>query len=313
MLSYEELLNKWNNIQSFDGGGYIRIDSEHPLDIYIGYEDINQKSFLLVADSEPPEVASSKSILAAIGKRHDGRWSLSLRLIKGDQESVYVLLCCDLIESTREASNNDEGMVRLIDRYNQWQKLMEHQSKGYLSEPMRRGLMGELIYIKCRIEAGHDPGTVVSGWIGPEGADQDFIYASGWYEVKAIGIAATSVKISSLQQLQADPPGELVLCMLDKTAPDDLKGFSLKDMVDDIRTRILHNSSAAALFETKLFRYGYIDIKEYGMQKYKFGGLVSYLVDEHFPKLIRSNVSPEITTVSYELGLSGIEPWKTLP
>lgn len=96
MITSKVLLDKWNNISHYNLG-FVRIDSEHPLEWYIGYENINQKLLLLISDFEPQTVPSSKSILFSKGYRTDSRWAITFRLIRNEQEDVFIRLCCDLI------------------------------------------------------------------------------------------------------------------------------------------------------------------------------------------------------------------------
>lgn len=309
MFSNEELLRKWNNL-TYHSNSYTRIDSEHPLEWNIGYENINQKSLLLVSDFEPVKISSSKSIVVAIGQRTDGKWALSLRLIRSEQEDVFIRLCCDLIESSRNQTNNINGLEFVLQRYNQWAKLMEVQQTGLLSEARQKGLVGELHFLQQLILNGKPILDAINGWIGPEGADQDFVYSNGWYEVKTLGIGAKTVSISSLEQFDAKLPGELILYFIDKTSNQDVQGITLNNKVSQIRECILTSNVAYNLFNDKLLRYGYIDIPEYGNKFYRIGGEKRFFVGDDFPRLVKENVPSQVVAVEYQLSIQAIEQWK---
>ena len=309
MITNEDLLVKWNSISHYDLG-FLRIDAEHPIEWYIGYENINQKLLLLVSVFEPETVPSSKSILVSIGQRADGKWAIAFRLIRNEQEDVFIRLCCDLIESSRNQPNNIHGLDFVLKRYNQWTKLMEIQKAGLLSEAQRKGLLGEILYLQETIQKNGLLIDDVSGWVGPEGADQDFIYTDGWHEIKVVGLSANSVSISSLEQFNAQLPGELVLYLIDKTAQDDKNGFTLKEVIDSIRELLQSNSAATDLFNEKLLRYGYIDLPEYEKQYYRLGGEKKFFIDDHFPRLVKSNVPAQIVGAVYQISIQAIEPWK---
>jgi hypothetical protein len=309
MLSDMKLLEKWDGITSYNNG-YVRIDSEHPLDWHIGFENINQKSLLLITPFEPERIPSSKSILVAVRQRADSKWTLSFRLVRSEQEDVFIRLCCDLIESSRSQTNTIQGLEFVLDRYYQWSKLMEVQRSGLLSEPERRGLIGELLFLQQQISKGMPLLDVVNSWIGPEGADQDFVYSTGWYEVKVLGIGAKSVSISSLEQLDAVSPGNLIIFFIDKTAPNQVNGFTLHRKVAQVRACLKASSSALNLFNEKLLRYGYIDLPEYEQQWYRLSRSNRYNVDEHFPRLIRINTPSQVVGVSYQLSIQALENWK---
>lgn len=309
MLSNKELIKKWNEIP-FYGGGYKRIDDTHPLEWYIGYEDINQKTILLLTNNDPGSISSSKSIIASTGQRHDGRWSISFRLIKKDNEDVFIHLCWDIIESSRDKSLGCATVNYIIERYNKWLKLMEHQQAGLMDESRRKGLIGEILFLEENIQNGMEIQVAIDGWIGPDGADQDFVYSNGWTEIKCTGISTDNISISSIEQLDAELPGWICVYFLDKTAPESRKGFTLKDKVDELRNAFKDNIRAREIFENKLFKYGYVDRKEYGEQKYKFGGKNKYKVDNNFPRLIKSNIPLQIVSAKYNISLAAIEEWR---
>lgn len=308
-MTNEELLGKWNNLTSYVNG-YKRIDAEHPLDWYIGFENTSQKSLLLVSNFEPKGTHSSKSVDVSVRQRGDGKWALSFRLVRGEQEEVFIRLCCDLIEASRHKGNDKDGLQFVIKRYGQWAKLMAAQHTGLLSESEKKGLIGELLFLQEIIFKGLSIEEAVSGWMGPEGADQDFIYSDKWYEVKAIRIGSNAVSISSLEQFNAPLPGELVLYFIDKTTSNDPNCFTLKRKIEDVRHSLQSNQLAYEIFNEKVLKYGYIDLPEYEWEFYKLGGNRKFLINEDFPRLTCENVPGQIMAVKYQLSIQAIEPWK---
>jgi hypothetical protein len=152
--------------------------------------------------------------------------------------------------------------------------------------------------------------SVVQAWVGPEGADQDFSFANGWYEIKTIGASADSVSISSLQQLDRSEIGYLIINRVDKCAPEHHGSTSLFQKTAEIREFIKHDAHTAALFEEKLARSGYLDLPEYDSQKYFFSGTKIYKVDKAFPKLITNNVPPQVIAGHYILSIPGLVNWE---
>jgi len=310
MLSSDELLEQWNGL-SHHSSGYVRIDGIHPLDWYLGHEEINQKSLLLVCHDKPGKTPSSKSILTSTGRRGDGNWALVFRLIRDEHEDVFIRFACDLIESSREQLNNRAGINFVINRYKQWAKLMEQQSSVLLGESERKGLLGELIFLQKCLYEGITCLEAVSSWMGPEGADQDFIFSSRWYEIKTVGIGSKTFSISSLEQLNAPPPGELVLYYIDKTAPRSAGAFTLLGKVSEIKETLKDDPTAKELFITKLLQYGFIDLKDYEEFWYRQEGSNTFEVDYRFPKLTRGNVPVQVTAASYDISIHAIANWKT--
>ncbi|WP_310551803.1 PD-(D/E)XK motif protein [Paenibacillus glufosinatiresistens] len=309
MVTNEQLLDKWNSIIQY-AKSYVRIDGTHPLDWHIGYEDINQKSLLIVCSYEPEILPSSKSIISSVGSRGDGKWTMTFRLVRQENEEVFIRLCCDLIESSRNQCDSVLGIKFVAKRYMQWSKLMEQESKGLLSDSERKGLLGELIHLQNCILDGIPMHEAVESWMGPEGADQDFVFSATWHEVKATGIGSESVSISSLEQLKAPCSGKLIIYFIDITAPNSSSSFTLLSKADDIRGVLKSNPATLDLFNDKLLGKGFIDSLEYKEYWYRLGGIQSYRVDDSFPKLINSNVPPQIASASYNISIPAIESWR---
>jgi len=310
MLTSESLSAKWNSLPT-QAGGYTRVDHLHPLELYIGLEAINQKSLLLISSFEPSPPPSSKSLQVVVGQRTDGKWALAFRLLRMEQEEVYLQLCCDLIESARQQRNDAKGMQFVVDRYRRWHRLMETQENGLMGEAARKGLIGELLFLQRVLKSGLSALDAVNGWIGPESADRDFVFPDCWHEIKTAGAGAKSVSVSSLEQLDAAPPGELVVFFVDRTAPGDGLGFSLNEKVQEIKAELQGAPAALELFATKLLDYGYMFQREYDVPHYRFHGMRRYRIDSSFPRLIKDNVPAQIAAATYALSLAAIENWRT--
>ncbi|NLE24959.1 MAG: PD-(D/E)XK motif protein [Clostridiaceae bacterium] len=305
----EILERQWDSIKH-TSGGFLQIDTHHPLEWYIGYLSISQRTLLLVSDTEIGAIESSKSMIVSRRRREsDNRWTITFELLRNEQQGVFAILCCDMIENSRVAVNEAEALKLVINRYKQWSRLLETQRSGLMDENSRKGLLGELLFLYERIEIGDSALTAVQGWVGADGADQDFVYEDGWHEIKSIGTSATSVSISSLEQLDCADKGELVIMRIDKTAPDKSGALSLNDVVRQISSMLIRDSDVLDLFRSKLSAYGYIDLQEYSEQKYSCSGMQRYVVNNTFPRLTRQNVPTQIESLHYELSLPSMTDW----
>jgi hypothetical protein len=215
-----------------------------------------------------------------------------------------------MIEHSSSASNQGDALILVINRYKQWNRLLESQKSGLMSEQKRKGLLGELLFLEQCIDTLESKLMAVQGWSGADAADQDFIYQDSWHEIKSIGISAASVFISSLEQLDCKDEGELVIMRIDKTAPDKAGAISLNDIVYRINDKLSENIDALELFRTKLNAYGYIDLQEYSEQKYYYSSMQRYKVDESFPRLIKQAVPVQIISSHYELSLPALNDWR---
>lgn len=306
-LTPKILERQWDNI-NYTSGGFLQIDTQHPLEWHIGYQSISQRTLLLVCDAEAPKIDSSKSMMVEKRRREsDNRWALTFELLRDEQQEVFAILCCDVIEHSRFASDEQEALKLVVNRYKQWSRLLEAQKSGLMNESTRKGLLGELLFLEQRLSITTSTLQEIQGWVGADGADQDFMYSDGWFEVKAVGASSSSVTISSLEQLDRDDEGELVIIRIDKVAPKSVGAITLNDVVH--RIRIMLDDDARNLFDSKLMFYGYLDLQEYGEQKYHHSSTQHYKVNRIFPRLTRKLVPPQIESLRYELSLSALAEW----
>lgn len=308
-ITPEILEKQWNSI-SYTDGGFLQIDTQHPLEWHIGYQSISQRTLLLVSDTEINAIDSSKSMVVSRRRREtDKRWTLSFELLRNEQQGVFAILCCDVIEHSRTATNEKDALKLVISRYKQWSKLLESQRSGLMDESSRKGLLGELLFLEKRITISDTALSAIQGWTGADGADQDFMYPNGWYGVKSIGASATSVTISSLEQLDCSDAGELIIQRIDKVAPDRMGAFTLNEVVRRISETLIGEADALDLFRAKLNAYGYIDLREYSEQKYHHSGTQKYCVDGSFPRLTTKTVPTQVVSAHYELNLPSLTDW----
>jgi len=302
------LQQQWENI-AYKDGAYIKLDTPHNLEWYIGYQSISQPTLLIICDNEVTGIESSKSMLVQKRKREiDNRWAITLELLRNEQQDVFCILCCDVIEYSRTAINEEDALKLVINRYRQWSQLLEAQKKGFMSENSQKGLIGELLFLEKRILKSDSELNAVQGWVGADGADQDFMYSDGWYEIKSIGASAITVKISSLEQLNCSDCGELVIFRLDKVSQERLNAFSLNDIINKIYEML--PGEALTLFRSKLMAYGYIDLIEYSENKYICSAIQRYSVNETFPRLTVETVPFQIASLQYDLDIPTLENWK---
>ncbi|MBP2850391.1 PD-(D/E)XK motif protein [Dickeya oryzae] len=229
-LTPEILLQQWEDIDYKDGG-FLQINIQHHLEWHIGYQSISQRTLLLLCNMDINAIESSKSMLVSRRRREiDNRWILTFELLRNAQQDVFAILCCDIIEYSRLATDEKEALTLVISRYRQWTKLLESQEKGVMDEHMRKGFLGELLFLEQYMEGCNSKLYAIKGWSGPEATDQYFMYPEGWYEIKAVGISASSVTISSLEQLDCNEIGEPVIMRIDKVASSRIDAISLNDV-----------------------------------------------------------------------------------
>lgn len=305
-MIFQEFKDKWNHIAA-ERNCFLSLGIIHPLNLQIGYYSSEYKSIIVMDTGIVTDIPSSFAVRAVNTELANGSWILEFQLVHHYFEEEFLRLCWDMIEATEKF---DEPLKDMISRYLSWQKFLQYTTKDIMSFQKQKGLLGELIFLKeCIEKIGCE--SAISSWNGPDGSDQDFLFENSWAEVKSIALATEKVRISSLQQLEQEVDGILVINILEKSVQGGGR-ISLPDIVDELRNIMIENSKVLDRFEMKLFKCGYRDddISEYRKNYFRFVEQRCYTVDENFPRIVSSNVAPEIVSCKYEISLSSIEKYR---
>ena len=304
----DDLINKWVTIPPINDE-YKRIDSEHLLDIYLGNDKDSLKELMIVSKLEPAIVKSGKAINIEKNKRKDGLWATRMRLLQQEEESVFINLCFDLIESSRKGTTLTESLNIFFLRFLKWQRLME-KGLNILSEEIIRGLIGEIIYMRDYLSKFMNWDEVISAWLGIESADKDFIYLDTWAEIKTIGPSKNFITISSIEQLSSNSDGRLVVFEIDKTSSNDINGFSFSNLIAKTKEVLQLNPNALNEFESKLFEIGYYNHPEYEDKFYILNQCRQYRVDNSFPKITPKDLPYGVLNAKYDISLTAIKDFE---
>lgn len=307
-MKTNDFIEKWSELRSQKG--YMqRVDPNHPLDFFVG---INEKGFdqlALITFIEPAQMRSSKALEVEKNKRKDGKWATQISSIEKKNQEIFARLCVDLVENSYSSSSEQEGISRVTARFLAWQRLFASMHET-LPISVLKGLVGELSFLKSLISKGVTKDDAIDSWMGPNGSDRDFTLNDRWYEIKAIATGKDKLTISSLNQLEIDSIGYLVVSYVDEASKIDSQSKSITTYINEIRAILSDAPEASRKFEEKLVSLGYMDKSAYDDIFFVVLGTEFYEVDSSFPKLITQNVPKEITGVRYDLSLAGIEPWK---
>lgn len=297
-------------LKPIEENGYrmTRMAPDSRFDIYAG---VDASSFVLLAigiHARPPAVALDSSSLDYFRQqRQDGSWLMVLRLRQSGLESVFGRLCQDLVDAA-EGMPDEKALVGLFrDRLNLWKKLFQHGGSGFLQPHEIKGLIAELLVLESLlcIQDRDVHGTVV-GWIGPLGADQDFMYSDRAIEVKAVGPGAESVSISSLEQLDCLVPMHLILATLRQATPGESAVVGLNGLTTRIEGLIASSPEALGVFKERLLEARYVEHDFYDSVLFEPVSFLRYRVDETFPKLVRNMVPAGIVIASYSVDISSM-------
>lgn len=287
---------------------FSRIDNVHPLDLFIGLDQKGRKAIKLRAKFEPRKVKSTLAI--EINQFTSQEFNtLQFSLINDEISGLFYNFCEDLIESSRNTSQID-GYDYIINRFTQWRKLFIGNSKKLLDENEVIGLIGEIYFLKNYLFSDYGIETALLGWSGVDKTHKDFSYDKLWYEVKTTYSSNQSIKISSLEQLDAKNSGLLVVLSLEKMS-EVYVGLKLNDIILSVR-KLLTNSNDQELFDLKLASAGYEYNDYYDVYSYALKSIRFYSVNEGFPRITKSSVPNSVIKVQYEILIQELNDFETI-
>jgi len=300
-------MNNYNSKEKFqefnNNSHYLRVDAKHPLELLIGLNDSGQKTIRLIGNYKKTRIKGTKSIEV----NHyllENHLVLSFSLCDENYLDLFYLFCNDLIDSSRNSSLED-GYVYLTNRFEKWRGF-SNSTRKFLNEKEIKGLIGELLFIRDNLADKYGLTQAISAWTGPEPTKKDFYFENEWYEIKTASNGI--VTISSLEQLESNQDGYLIVYSLEKASPESID-INLNSLVSEL----LNNCQliqVRADFLGKLIYLGYDASDYYDSFVYQVRTKDIYIVDTTFPRLTRENLPKEISNVKYELIVNMIESYK---
>lgn len=308
MLTINQVKELFENINQTDG--FVRVMAEHPLDLFAGCDSGSRETLLLVCNNKPQKLFSSTVIDVSTGKRKDNRWAVSFSLNDSKYFDIFCQFCFDIILSSLDVSNDDDGAAFVCQRYIKWQEMLKKKRGELLSEKEIKGLIGELFFLKNYMIEKFGIREAILSWVGPKRVDQDFVTEDTWYEVKTTTSGSESVKISSIEQLDIEEDGHLVILFLDKTSTTNIHKLTVNSLVDDMINLVSGDATLLTALNNSLIDQGYYYSEEYDEFAYRFNGMQTYEVNSNFKCLRRKEIPLSVKDAVYDLLLSEIDKFK---
>ncbi len=302
-MKYDEIKAKLESVTQLSQ--YVRVSVEHPLELYLGK---NEKGYLTLrynGNFESVKVIGTTLIEIKQIKTTNYN-SILFSFVSNDNFALFYHFCEDIITVTETYQGND-GYIEIVNRFNQWKKMFTGSSK-LLNENEVLGLIGELLFLKNKAFVIYGITDGLNGWSGPEPTHKDFSYKTEWYEIKTINSFKNSVSISSLEQLDSELNGHLVVYTFEKMSPSFF-GVTLNKVISDISKELQYDTDRDIFFN-KLKQAGYTYNEVYDNYVYNFIKVDSYFVNNNFPRIKAKDLPKEISKVQYEILISLIESYK---
>ena len=287
---------------------FSRIDDEHILDLHIGLDEKGRKSIELRSMFKPVKVTGTSAIDVTQYTKPEYN-TIRFSLKDDDMSGLFYKFCEDIIEQTKDLKNEKDGYKAITTRFFQWKKMFVLSKNTFLTEPEIMGMIGEILFLRGPLADEIGLSEALKSWSGQELMHKDFSCSDKWYEVKTISRGNTTVRISSLEQLDSDKNGELIVYSLEKMSPA-YNGISLNKLILETRQMFL-SADDADTFLAKVAMQGYEYNNYYDEFVFEVSGLTRYKVTDQFPKLTHANVPKEITKANYDLALAEIMSFST--
>lgn len=301
-----ELSEKFKN--GIESHTYQRIDSDYKVNIFLGYNDDGKMSMIITENGKEENIKSSKLIDVHLKRREDNKLALSFDLIDLAYAPMFTVFCKDMI-MVCEKAGKDLAISTALIRWKYWKEMFGKKRSQLLDKQEIKGLLGELLVLKNQMISQYGCKEAIKSWRGPLLGHKDFEIERTWFEVKTVNDGANQLVISSLEQLESDIDGHLVVVRLDETSENNETAINLNSLVVKI-IDLIEDPEIMEEFSIKLDNIGYTIDPEYDNYCYIFKGLDVYAVNEKFPRLRRKDIFNAIGNVKYTILLTGIIDFK---
>lgn len=302
IMKHDEVKEKIESIK--EPSQYLRVNDSHPLELYLGKNDKNFATLRFNGVFSPIKVLGTNLIEVKQVKTSTYN-SILFSFNSNENLSLFYHFCVDMINETQNYSG-DDAYKEIVNRFNQWKKMFSISNKT-LSENEVLGLIGELLFLEKYAFKTYGITNSLNAWSGPEPTHKDFSYKNEWYEIKSINSFKNSVSISSLEQLDSELDGHLIVYFFEKMSPN-FSGISLNKLVSNISSTLTYEIDRD-LFFNKLKQAGYSFNEIYDNYVYNFVKVEKYLVNKDFPRIKANALPKEINKVQYDILISLIEKY----
>ena len=283
---------------------YQRIDADYKVNIFLGYNDDGCMSMVITENGVDSRAKSTKIIDVKLKRREDKKLALSFDLLDDAYKSMFLVFCKDIIVIC-EKSGPEMAISSALMRWKYWKEMFGRRKSQLLDKSEIKGLIGELLELKNFFMEKFDETKAVSSWMGPMLGHKDFEIDDTWYEIKAVSENATQVIISSLEQLESDIDGHLVIVRLEETSTTAKNAINLNSLISSI-VNMIEDPENLEMFRVKLDNVGYSIDVEYDTYNFLYKSTQRYVVNSEFPRLRRENLNACIGNVKYSILLNGI-------
>lgn len=276
---------------------FIRVDSSHPLELYLGVDKNGKKALRFIGKFSASKIAGTKAIMVKTFPLGENN-CIQFSLLDEDATDPFYKFVDDLVDASRKLTNSEDGYKFVFSRYNRWKKMFT-PSRETLSEAEVMGLLGELNFLSSYLLPKYGEEAAVRSWSASDPTLKDFSIDKTWFELKTTGPKSSTIHINSLEQLESECPGNLVIVRLEKMS-SAFAGINLNTMVESTMDKIV-SPEVLDEFQNKLLQRGYALNERYDELVYEIKSMTRYCIEDDFPKLTVSNMEGAVVDAEYDL------------
>jgi hypothetical protein len=307
-MTSTELKQRWSGLSDntvTTGFRSLRISPDCICELYIGVSGENKRCLILALP------ANKHLDFKGIQKENLSieyfleKNLIVLQLIDNDYYDLFDDLILSLYHGIKGITQVDEYSNHFIEAFYRWSEFFEDKKSDLLSEDAIKGIMGELFVLKSLIS---DPNrseitSILKSWTGPYDKGNDFELETKTLEVKTKSPAGIDVMISSEFQLEVTLGKGLELIVISLKS-DFAVGISIRELIFEIKKLVQESSGDNSILWKALSQKNITskNVSQYDKYKFRPVNRISYnYASEDFPKLTRSNIPDEISTLKYSL------------
>jgi len=237
--------------------------------------------------------------------------AIVLKLLSDDFLEVFAVLLNDILAAVENTSNEQAFVAAFFNRLAVWKLFFEKCGAGGLGPERRRGLFGELYFLR-EIIIPHCGVSGLKFWVGPESTTHDFELGGGAIEVKtSAGKKSQRITISSERQLDDKGYSTLFLAEL-SIAVRRHASPNLVEMIRSVEKLFSADQTQLIHFRNLLMMSGYSPVHDdrYILEGYHVEEVNYYSVRDGFPRLLGSDLKPGIGGIKYTVDLSACTEFK---
>ena len=200
----------------------------------------------------------------------------------------------------------------LSGRFEHWRQMLQSLADSGLTPESRRGLFGELTFLRDYLLAILPADEAVRAWTGPTAAHQDFQLPGAAIEVKtSSGKEPQTLVISNERELDDTGMARLILAHFSLDERRGGNGESLNAIVDRTRDLVTDARRHEDVLDDLLVRAGYLqqqrelyDEPRYTVRKQRF-----WHVTGDFPRITEADLRPGVGDCSTASPTAGLEQY----